>query len=354
MSLPLGLRNPGRKMSYPHRFNVWRDRIAGESMTTWHRPAWDFGRATLRHALYGRILPVMAALAAMVVAHPAFAIVFQNTTEQTAGLGSGNSILNAEAELIVTLNSGTQLGCSASLLAGGQYLLTAAHCVTGDADTNSAVNIAIDFANFGLSLTATNYIVDPTWNGTVDNGGDLALIQLSSAVTSITGYRLDTNNSAVGVTILLAGYGETGTGIAGAQAGSFGTLYYGTNRYLGVYSNVPSVYDYGFEPSGPDEAIIAPGDSGGASLTEINGSWEIVGVHDFVDCTTNGCTPDSTFGQYGGDTSVYANSGWLDYILPEPATAPLLASGLAGIALLTRSSRSRRRSRPGSAGPTRP
>jgi hypothetical protein len=276
-----------------------------------------------------------AAILVLLAARPARAIVYQNASEETAG--AGQSFLNGEAKLTISLSDGTTDGCTGSLLAGGGYILTAAHCVTGSTDTAAATNISIDFANVGLNLTATSYIVDPVWNGSVDNGGDLALVKLSTPVTTISGYALDTASSAVGDTVTLAGYGDTGVGSTGYTAGTFGTLYYGTNRFIGTYSTVPSVYDYTFSQYGPAEAMIAPGDSGGAALIDLGGTWEIVGVNDFDACNTNGCTPDSTFGQTGGDTSVYADTAFLESVLaPEPASAAVFGIGMSFLAAVRR------------------
>ncbi len=282
------------------------------------------------------------AFAAFLAAQPARAIVFQSTTAQGVGLGAGNAALDGEAELVVSLGNGTAVGCSGSLVGGGSYILTAAHCVTGDTDTTSATSISINFANVGLNTSSTSYIVNPTWNGTLTHGGDLALIKLSAPVTSIPSYTLGLASSAVGDVVTVAGYGDTGVGSTGYVAYTFGTLYYGRNQYIGVFTDDPTVYGYGFTLGGgtigSDQVMIAPGDSGGGSFINVNGALELVGVHDFIACETDGCTPDSQFGQYGGDTSVYADAAFLDSVLsaPEPGSFLIVGTGLSGLAAIRR------------------
>ncbi len=282
-------------------------------------------------------------VAALFAARPASAIVFLTSAAQTAGLGAGQSFLNPEAELTVSLSNGSEAGCSGSLLAGGAYVLTAAHCVTGASDNLTATHISLDFANVGLGVSSTQYIVDPAWNGNLLSGGDLALIKLSTPITSIAGYTVDTTSGvAAGTTVTIAGYGDTAYGTAGYSSNNFGTLHDGTTRFMGGWSQVPSVYEYefvngGYWYAGSQEAMIAPGDSGGAALLDVNGTWEIVGVNDFNACTAVGCTPDASLNQYGGDTSVYANAAFLDpYLAPEPGSIIVVATGLFGLAAARR------------------
>jgi secreted trypsin-like serine protease len=295
------------------------------------------------------------ALSAGLAATPASAIVYQDTDAQSAGLGAGHSFLDGEAKLRITFASGGHFGCSGSLVGGGAFVLTAAHCLTDDDGTPEATSIAVSFANSGLDVTATNYDINPDWVGTIIGGGDLALIKLDTPILTIPSYQLDTTSTAVGNVVTLAGYGDTGVGDTGAEDHTNDTLRFGRNRYDFDYDDVPWVYEYDFDKLGDDsfnqtdgpalgtdEADIGDGDSGGAGLMFVNGAWEIVGVHELTICTAPSCDDAlSVFGEKAGDTSVFAYRDWLNTELgvspvPEPGTWALLTIGFVGAGLASR------------------
>jgi hypothetical protein len=304
-----------------------------------------------------RVPAVFAALAgasiALVASMPAQAIV--SSVSSSDWVGSGVDYLDGVGELTLTRSDGT-FGCSGSLIAGGQYVLTAAHCLGGEAGSATTSNISLSFMNGAVTASTDTYYIDSAWTGDLTAGNDLALIKLSTAITTISGYNLDLS-SAQGATMVLAGYGFTGTGTTGSTSGTFGTLYYGENQYdagktyttRNGYSSSVYLYDFdnltgsdsvfGSTGLGASEALIAPGDSGGASLVYVNGQWELAGVHSFLSCLADGCVLNSTYGEIGGDVSVAGQSAWLlSYIaaVPEPHTWAMLFAGLGMVGGIAR------------------
>lgn len=287
------------------------------------------------------------ALALAVVSAPVHAIVSSTASSLTSG--ADVDYLDAVAKLTLTRSDGTFV-CSGSLLAGGMYVLTAAHCVTGDTATATTSKITLSWNEGAVTATTASYIVASGWDGGLEDGNDLALIQLSSAVTSIQGYELY-SSSAQNSDVLIAGYGKTGTGTTGAT-GSSGALYYGYNEYdadariYQISGISTSIYLYDFDNGSRQdslfgslglgsslEALIAPGDSGGASLVYSDGEWYLAGVHSFIGCVTTSCTANSAFGNIAGDVSVLSQLAWLQgYVVaaavPEGQTYALFLAGL--------------------------
>ena len=298
-----------------------------------------------------RLSPALISVAWLALATPAQAIVSRTDPGQwTVNSLADPDSLDAEAKLVI--NGST--GCSGSLLAGGAFVLTAAHCVTATSGALTASQISLSFDGGRVSAevsSASQISVFGGWSGTAGNSNDLALLRLDRAVTGISGFQLYSGNPA-GQAVLLAGYGYTGVGETGALAGSFGTLHWGQNVYDAVYKSSAGAYLYDFDNGleaqnvlgvtglGTAEAMIAPGDSGGGSFVVLAGQLYLAGVHSFgastvadIDRVAGNAfgTTNSSYGEIGGDSVLYstATQTWLAAVtsVPEPAAAALWLVG---------------------------
>jgi hypothetical protein len=296
-----------------------------------------------------------------------------STDDPANWLGSGWSALDGVAAISLSGGSGF---CSGSLLAGGEYLVTAAHCVS-DASTGaqSVFSFSVDFQGGAVNRGVSAVAIAPGWHGaatSLGDGSDLALLRLSAPVTTIAGYGLSPTLD-VGKAIVVAGYGRIGTGAGGADYGSYGALHYGYNvndttdyalntalRAAGYGDQLgpmyPTLYGetyvYDFDSgqaahnalqrlygltgvalgsdlgAGVGEAMIAPGDSGGGDFVLADGQYLLSGVHSYGWnlCTSvaNGGVSDaladctvlpggwSSFGSLGGSTAVYSALSWIE------------------------------------------
>lgn len=301
---------------------------------------------------FKRFLHVAALMSAAVgawLAAPAHAIV--SSTDPANWLGSADPRLSGVGQ--VQFSGGGS--CSASLLDGGAWVLTAAHCVAPSGGQVSFLGGTVT----ALFSQASQVHVFPTWTGVGDNGSglghnnDLALIQLDQAVTQVAGYALYGGADPIGLDVLVTGYGQTGLGTTGATAGTGGTLHWGRNTYdTRLVGGLSAVFDFDNGASannlfgglglGTAEASLASGDSGGASFIDVGGSLRLVGVHSFIGRDDQGLADvdgslNSSFGEFAGDTELVtqANRDWLLAVtaVPEPAAAWLWGLGLLAIAV---------------------
>ncbi len=281
--------------------------------------------------------------------------------------------------------------CSGSLLPGGEWILTAAHCAEGIRDMDVHFGW---YAGAALeSRTATGYVLHPGWiasGGELDNGSDIALVRLNAPVTNLNTYYLSTTND-VGREHLITGYGSSGTGFANGSPGWGDSAYghYGYNVFDGessvvfgtwgadVYTaptyGVTYVVDFDSyniaDPGryntlqrmadirgsslwtsglslGDREALIAGGDSGGGDFVwdEASGNWLLSAVHSWgwqfcqgritspsCDYRTNN---DSSYGDLSGSTAVFTHIAWIESIVGRSVTAPIPEPGTYAMMLL--------------------
>lgn len=300
--------------------------------------------------------------------------------------------MDGVARLLFDTPSGSYI-CSGSLLAGGQYVVTAAHCADGFTSMTAEFGVVNDVATVKRNVT-TAY-VHPGWNGTLDTGADIAIVKLDTAVTGIQGFHLSTTND-LGKNYLMAGYGTTATG-SGRQApgwDEWGYAHYGYNTFDVDSSTFTAAWDaysgegvhtdptYGmtyvsdFDPYnirrdpaqfntlqrvadltggawsssaglGADESLIAGGDSGGGDYVWNGSEWLLSGVHSWGWSFCSGrVTPScdfrrgnsSSYGDLSGSTAVFDHVDWISAVtaVPEPASWAFMTAGLLGLAAVSR------------------
>lgn len=273
--------------------------------------------------------------------------------------------------------------CTGTLVGGGQYMVTAAHCLSDGTSTFALQTTSVFFPpgtpdNNREFITSYEFFVHPLYTGEVIDAHDIALIKLGSAPSAgvLAGAKQLYGGSAVGKGATLVGNGTTGTGATGGNAGggfnlsdrrtgqnridltwsdpNFGGFFNGffgnadPNTLVGDFDNgnrlndascwISSFFvannsaycDLGF---GDFEASLGGGDSGGPLF--INGL--LAGVASYG--LSFGLDPDiddnlnSTFGEFSGWTPVDYNRAWLDsyiaprQVVPEPATLVLTFIG---------------------------
>lgn len=306
-------------------------------------------------------IPIAAALAAALAAPAAHAVVsFSNPSSWVLPSGA----LDGTARLLYSNNSGSFI-CSGSLLQGGAYVLTAAHCV------DDFTSMTIDFQQGSVTRSAADVFIHSNWNGQFATGADIALIRLNQSVNTIQGFGLASNN-LLGNTFLMAGYGLVGSGTSGTTGFDWGRAHYGYNLYdVGVVGDYGYTYLFDFDDGtynrnthchvygvcdaglGSVEALTAGGDSGGGSFVWDGTQWLLAGVHSFgrtygrylcPGIPTQVCGDldsvnfNSTFGETAGDTAVVSHLSWINSFLnpsntvSEPSTFALALLGLTALA----------------------
>ena len=145
--------------------------------------------------------------------------------------------------------------CSSSLLNGGKYLLTAAHCTTDqngviDFDTENPFS-KVEFLNDdgGVTITEdiTKVIPHPDYDGCYLCGNDFALVKLANPISGLATFGIDENNSDDLGLVTKSGYGMSGTGKTGATF-SDGKQRHGENEYDAFHDQMMSDLDEDYVP----------------------------------------------------------------------------------------------------------
>jgi hypothetical protein len=237
---------------------------------------------------------------------------------------------------VVELNS--DLGsCTGSLLGGGQHILTAAHCVTDGSGNINVSDLDVTFEmptrDIVFNVDISKIDVHPSWTGATTSVGDLAVLTLDAlAPVRAERYRLYGDQAgdaeSIGQTFTLVGYGVTGTGATGQQAGTGGTKRLAFNQ-IGVLgpaaSQLRADFDDGVTDTlgdgfglGASEGDQASGDSGGPSMLIGNA---VAGIASYS-TDFNGSGNNSDFGDWFTATRVSSFLGYIQGI--RDAAGPLV------------------------------
>jgi len=264
--------------------------------------------------------------------------------------------LDGVGELIFTIPTGPDAGtfrCTATLLLGGLFVLTAAHCVT-DSSGNfvSGTTATVRFeASPDETITVSSFSVHPNWDGNFFLGNDIAVLGLASAPSaSVDRFDIDRDGSNdVGSIVNKTGYGRSGTGTTGDTIAS-GTKRTGLNLYdqtadqmmaaLGESHVANSVLQYDFDNGTvahdafdfffnnaqlgvtplSDEVMSVPGDSGGPStsnpITGVTSYGVTLSFRTGPPPRTSDVDKDlnSSYGEFAGDTRVSHFASFIDSI----------------------------------------
>jgi hypothetical protein len=275
-------------------------------------------------------------------------------------------------EVAVNVGGVLELSGSGTLLLTGDDILTAAHVVTdaaGQALPAGSVAVQFNLPSGPDVIQAAQIYVDPNYNGLPGDGGDVAVIQLASqAPASATRYDIDRSNDQMGQVMTFEGYGDTGIGATGYVANTAGTLHSGENTFelTGAQVNPAlssNLLAYDFDDGttthdafgrmfgvtnlglGSNEAMAAPGDSGGPNFI-MHGATPVIGAVTLGGYQPPGATPSidigapagaqlaaplSDFGEIGLTTSISAYASWIDSVTINGGTEFLVNSTVNGV-----------------------
>jgi hypothetical protein len=273
--------------------------------------------------------------------------------------------------------------CSATLLKGGYFAVTAAHCA------DEFTSMTAEFGLYGNvakeTRTVTQAMVHSGWTGALSTGADIAILRLDRQVTSIEGFNISTTND-LGKDFLIMGYGTTSVGSVntGTNWNEWGWGHYGYNTAdvdgktfnTAIFGNDPNDDKYGMEyiadydsltnkanhntlqrlaaitgnqwsssqGLGMNEALIAGGDSGGGDFVWNGSEWLLSGVHSWgwqICPTSWGCdigkANSSSWGDLSGSTAVFSHAGFIAAnAVPEPTTLALVPMALFAIGAVRR------------------
>lgn len=262
-----------------------------------------------------------------------------------------------------------------------QWALTAAHVLREQKSdvvdlSKIELNFGADLRNPTASYQISEAYLHPAWTYALDNdvpvtqlfgaGVDIALIKLSTPVSSVTPSSYNEATTTLGAPMYFSGYGDFGNGLTGPttddgikRAGQNvvdRVLVNLTNSFAPAYEGSLLAFDFDnpegtsnsldgtpAPPVGPIvgsgssdpiatvlEADSSSGDSGGPLFIydEDDEEWVVAGISSF------GNMDHEVYGDVAMYTGVAQHQDWIESIIPEPRSSPAALGLLSILAIM--------------------
>jgi hypothetical protein len=222
-------------------------------------------------------------------------------------------------------------GTAASIL-GGQYVLTARHCVTTDGSITGTLKDAttLRFLDGGVTYTGTAVFAN--------FGADIAVVRINQVDPNSYGLWSAADGNEVGKSFVGVGFGETDANNNGLwDDNDYGTKHYYENIFdssqVGPLAGQGTVLKIDYDKTtgvavNNNEGLFGPGDSGGPGFLSNGSTLLIAGVH-----SSSGDPEDQSTGSL---VQISAYRTQILQAVPEPSTALMCVTAAVALTAVGR------------------